>query len=159
MRCGRSSATSKGRSTILAEALAIDEARLAASPGHPETMLDVSFDHGDLGYVLLELGQPRQAAAHYEQAVDLRRTVSEADPEDVRARNVLRSGCLRLAGALAAVVGDGDAPCAEIQPVLDEALALWAEAEAGGALDGDAAAERQRLRAAAARCASGSGAR
>ncbi len=119
-------------------------------------MLDVSFDHGDLGYVLLELGQARQAAAHYEQAVDLRRTVSEADPEDVRARSMLRSGRLRLAGALAAVVGDGDAPCAELLPVVDEALALWSEAEAGGALDADATTERQRMQAAAARCASGS---
>ena len=148
----------EGALDILAEALAIDEARLAASPGRPETMLDVSFDHGDLGYVLLELGQAPQAAAHYRQAVDLRRTVSGADPEDVRARNVLRGGCLRLAGALAAVVGDGDASCAEIRPVVDEALALWAEVEAGGALDADAAAERQRLRAAAARCAPGSAA-
>ncbi len=149
----------EGALEILAAALAIDEARLLASPGHPEMMLDVSFDHGDLGYVLLELGQPRQAAAHYQRAVDLRRAVSEADPDDVRARGALRSGCLRLAGALAAIVGDGDGSCTEIQPLLDDALALWAEAEAGGALDEDATAERRRLEAAAAGCASGSVAR
>ncbi len=142
-----------GALDILAAALAIDEALLAASPGHPERMLDVSFDHGDLGYVLLQLGRARQAAAHYEQAVDLRRAVSEADPEDVRARTVLRSGRLRLAAALAVVVGDGDAPCSEIRPFVDEALALWSEAEVGDALDADAAAERQRVQVAAARCA------
>jgi tetratricopeptide (TPR) repeat protein len=121
-------------------------------------MLDVSFDHGDLGYALLQLGRAREAAAHYEQAVELRRTVAEADPEDVRARNVLRSGRLRLAGALAVIVGDGGAPCAEIRPVVDEALALWAAVEEGGALDADAAAERRRLESVAARCAPGSAA-
>jgi non-specific serine/threonine protein kinase/serine/threonine-protein kinase len=146
----------EGALEMLSAALVIDQERLAANPGRTETMLDVSFDHGDLGYVLLELGQPRQAAAHYGQAVDLRRTVSEVDPEDVRARDMLRSGRLRLAGALAAVIGDGEGPCAELQPVVDEALALWSDAEAGGALDADAAAERRRLQAAAARCAPGS---
>ena len=136
----------------LEDALAIDQARLAARPGSPEAMLDVSFDHGDVGYVLLQLGRTRQSVAHYKQAVELRRTVSTADPEDVRAREVLRSGRVRLAGALAAVVAHGGVPCAEVRDLAGFAFALWTEAEADGALDKDAAAQRDQLRAAAAGC-------
>ena len=138
----------------LEAALTIDQARLAAHPGYPETLLDVSFDHGDLGYVLLQLGRTRQAVAHYQQAVDLRRTVSTADPEDVRARSLLRNGRARLAGALAAVVAQRGVPCTEVRNLAGLAFALWAEVETDGALDEDAAAQRELLRAAAARCSS-----
>lgn len=141
----------------LEAALAIDLDRLATSPGRTETMLDVSFDHSDLGYVLFRLGRAGEAVEHYEQAVALRRTVSEADPEDVRARNVLRSARLRLAAALAAVVGEDEVSCAEVRDLAGRALALWAEVEAGAPLDEEAAAERERLRTAEVRCRAGSG--
>ncbi len=138
----------------LSEALAIDRARLAESPGRPEIRLDLSFDHGDLGHVLLQLGRPREAVEHYEQAVALRQSVAAADPEDVRARSVLRSGRLRLAAALAAEVAKADAPCREIRPRIERALQLWAEVELDGALEADAAAQREQLRVVAAGCAS-----
>jgi len=141
-----------GALASLESALAIDEARLAQTPGRPETSLDVSFDHGDLGYVLLKLGRAREAAAHYERAVELRRTVAAADPADVRAQDVLRNGRLRLAAALGALAADNATSCAEIRQLAAKALALWAEVEAAGPLDADAAAQRERLRSAAARC-------
>ncbi len=143
----------------LGAALAIDEARLAARPNNPETMLDVSFDHGDLGYVLLQLGRAREAVVQYEQALELRRKVAAADPRDVRAENVLRSGCLRLAGALAAVTAEEGVPCSEVRRLAARALTLWGDAEAGGALDADSVAQRRRVKAAALRCSAGSGPR
>ena len=136
----------------LGRALAIDEQRLAADPGHPEVRLDVSFDHGDLGYALLQIGRAREAAAHYERAVALRRSVADADPQDVRAREVLRGGQLRLAAALAAMVVEGTAPCTELRPAGERALALWAEADAGGALDDEAGGRRLEVLTALARC-------
>ena len=130
-----------GALAALEAALAIDLDRLATSPGRTETLLDVSFDHSDLGYVLLRLGRSGEAVEHYEQAVALRRTVSDADPEDVRARNVLRSARLRLAAALAAVVG-GDENCAEVRPHADRAVAVWADVEAESPLDSEAEGAR-----------------
>jgi serine/threonine protein kinase/tetratricopeptide (TPR) repeat protein len=144
----------EGALDSLTAALAIDQQRMASNPSHPETMLDVAFDHGDLGYVLLQLGRPDDAVVHYEQAVGLRETVSAADPEDVRARSVLRSGQQRLAGALAAVVARGGLPCAEVVRHAERAAALWAAAEADSPLDEDAAAQREQLVAAADRCSS-----
>ncbi len=145
----------EGASASLEEALAIDEGRLAAGGRRPETLLDVSFDHGDLGFVLLRLGRAREAVMHYERAVDLRREVATADPEDVRARAVLRSGRARLAAALAAVVDEKDVPCGEVRRHALRALALLGEVEREGGLEADGLALRARLRAALGRCGSG----
>ena len=145
----------EGALASLETALAIVRERLAESPGRTETMLDVSFDHSDLGYVLLRLARPSEAVGHYEQAVDLRRTVSEADPEDVRARNVLQSGRARLGDALATAAEDPVTPCADVQGLIERAFALSAEAAADGTLSEEARATHEaRLRAAGARCAS-----
>jgi len=105
------------------------------------------------------LGRAREAVVQYEQALELRRKVAAADPRDVRAENVLRSGCLRLAGALAAVTAEEGVPCSEVRRLAARALTLWGDAEAGGALDADSVAQRRRVKAAALRCSAGSGPR
>lgn len=141
----------------LTTALTIDEERLAVDPNRPETVLDVAFDHGDLGYVLLQLGRPGDAVAHYERSVELRESVSKADPEDVRARSVLHSGRVRLAGALTELVAQGQLACAAALPHAERAMALWSEAEAAGPLDEDVKAQRDRLQAIMAPCSKASG--
>jgi non-specific serine/threonine protein kinase/serine/threonine-protein kinase len=143
----------EGALASLEAALAIDRDRLATNPGRTETMLDVSFDHSDLGFVLVRLGRPGEAVGHYEQAVGLRRTVSEADPEDARARTALQSGRTRLGDALAAAAEDPGTPCADVQGLLERAFALSAEAAADGTLSAEARATHEaRLRAAGVRC-------
>jgi non-specific serine/threonine protein kinase/serine/threonine-protein kinase len=142
----------EGALEAIGEALAIDEVRLAADPGRPATMLDVSFDHGDLGYVELQRGRPREAVGHYERAVELRRRVSEADPADARGRDILRTAELRLAGALAAVITGEEPGCPELDTLAGRALELWARAATAGPLDDEAVAARDGVEAALAGC-------
>jgi hypothetical protein len=115
-------------------------------------MLDVSFDHGDLGYVELQRGRPREAVGHYERAVELRRRVSEADPADARGRDILRTAELRLAGALAAVITGEEPGCPELDTLAGRALELWARAATAGPLDDEAVAARDGVEAALAGC-------
>jgi len=149
------SGDAEGALADLGSALAIDRTRLSANPDHPEALLDVAFDLGDLGYASLQLGRPRDAVARYEESVELRRRVAAGDPQDVRAQAVLRSGRLRLAAAIAAVVTTEAPSCTETRRLADRALALWTEVEAAGPLDAEATELRQNVAAAVARCTGG----
>jgi len=66
-------------------ARAIDEQRLAAFPGEPRTMLDLSYDYSDLGWVEGRLGRWAAAEAAYRRTLALRNDVAARDPQDQRA--------------------------------------------------------------------------
>jgi non-specific serine/threonine protein kinase/serine/threonine-protein kinase len=79
------------------EAIALDEARLAASPESPEAKMDLSFSLGSLGGLLLTRGDVAASRDLYERALRLREAAAAADPANVWARNGVARAHDRLA--------------------------------------------------------------
>jgi tetratricopeptide (TPR) repeat protein len=82
------------------KALALDRARLARTPDDSLTRLDLSFSLGALGSLALSRSDFASAVASYREAIELRRAVLTADPNDEFARSALVRGYERLARAL-----------------------------------------------------------
>jgi eukaryotic-like serine/threonine-protein kinase len=78
-------------------ALALDQARVEREPMRGLWQLDLSFSLGSIGGLLQAAGDLDGALAHYQQAVELRRSVVAAEPNDDFARGSLVRGYQRLA--------------------------------------------------------------
>ena len=78
-------------------ALELDKARVEREPGRGLWKLDLSFSLGSIAGLLQAAGDLDAALAHAHQAVDLRRAVVAAEPNDDFARGSLVNGYRRLA--------------------------------------------------------------
>jgi tetratricopeptide (TPR) repeat protein len=66
-------------------ALAIDEGRLAASPGDRRRQFDVAIDLANVGFCQWGLGQFGASAASYERGREMFASLADSDPKDVAA--------------------------------------------------------------------------
>jgi non-specific serine/threonine protein kinase/serine/threonine-protein kinase len=102
-------------------AAAIDQRRVDADPQSPTAHMDLSFDLVELGWSLHELRHEKEAVDNLKRAIDLRRQVAAADPNDFRAQSELET-VLRISGVIRSQAG-----------FLSEALSLTREAAGIGA--------------------------
>ena len=79
------------------EALALDEARLAAAPDVSDTRMDLSFSLGSLGAFALQDGDLAASRDFYTRALGLREAVAAADPANAWARTGVARARERLA--------------------------------------------------------------
>src|SRR5580765_1658123 len=92
---------------LYVKAMALDRTRVDREPGRGIWRLDLSFSHDVIGTVLLKQGQNAEAIEHHRQAVELRRAVVAANPDDDFAQTSLARGYDRLASTLSQL-GDVD---------------------------------------------------
>ena len=81
-------------------ARAIDEQRVREHPEQTETMLDLAFDLGDLGFFAHRRGDHAASRDFYVKSVALRRRASEADTQNAWFQNALANGLSREAREL-----------------------------------------------------------
>lgn len=79
-----------------ARALTIDEKRLAAKPDDRTAQFDVAIDLANIGAVVAS-ATPEEAYVLYARSLDLRRRLSESDPDDVLAKGRVGFVQMRLA--------------------------------------------------------------
>ena len=116
-----------------AKALALDERRLALSPGDPSVIMDLSFDHGSIGLSLAYSGRPGEGVPHLRRAVEIRRELAARDAQDKRMQDRLAWSI----GNLARTLADHGAP-AEAKTLFREAIALRAAIGSPGSGDNSA---------------------
>jgi non-specific serine/threonine protein kinase/serine/threonine-protein kinase len=71
------------------QALAIDEAQVAAHPENLSARYNITFSYSDTGYILKKRGELDAALSYYHKALAIRAAMSAADPRDTRARTGL----------------------------------------------------------------------
>lgn len=86
---------------LIEEALAVDEAALAAEPTSAQAQLDVAMSRSYRSTVLFRLGRREDAHADLALSTKMRKTMADADPKDVRAFLAWASDIERAAEFLA----------------------------------------------------------
>jgi serine/threonine protein kinase len=71
------------------QALAIDEAQVAAHPDNLSARYNITFSYSDTGYILKKRGELDAALSYYHKALAIRAAMAAADPRDTRARSGL----------------------------------------------------------------------
>ena len=107
-------------------AAALDRARVEREPARLLWQLDLSFSYGAIGSALAKKGQTALALDQYRKAVELRRAVVAANPDDDFAKTSLARGHERVAlllGTLGDVDGALDAEDARIAVFTERRLA------------------------------------
>lgn len=82
------------------QALALDEAQLAAHSDDLNARYAITFTYSDTGYILGERGDVDAALSYYRKALDIRAAMVAADPRDTRARNGLGNTYNYIGGLL-----------------------------------------------------------
>jgi non-specific serine/threonine protein kinase/serine/threonine-protein kinase len=82
------------------QALAIDEAQLAAHPDDLNKRYAITFTYSDTGFILGKRGDLDAALASYHKALDIRAGMAAADPQDKRARLGLGNNYDNIGGLL-----------------------------------------------------------
>jgi non-specific serine/threonine protein kinase/serine/threonine-protein kinase len=115
------------------EARRMDAARLAAAPRDMRVKMELSWDYAEIGWILHERHDDREAEQNFAQALDLQQQMSDADPQNLLAR--LEIGKLKMTAAPASEAA-GDRKLA-IQYMRD-AIAIFQEALQRDATNDDA---------------------
>ena len=78
----------------------MDSKRVAAQPSNPEAQLDLAYDLGSTADCYEAMGHLDQALDRYRRSLDIRRSLADADPMDVRLQSRLLYAELMVANTL-----------------------------------------------------------